>query len=141
MSGQPSPFAQLGLMGLTEYETFSFKAWTVLAPAGVARWIECRPLNRSGLIPSQGMYLLHIDVSLPLPPSLPLFLKINSPGQTRIDWSSGEGAWMNSRVSVWTLEGDPAPPRRQRKRRGGAQMQGSLWILQWKLMKSPFCSI
>ena len=53
-----------------------------LAPAGVAQWIECRPVNQkvASSIPSQGTFLgcgpgprlgalerqPHIDVSLPL---------------------------------------------------------------------------
>ena len=62
-------------------------------PAGVAQWAEHQPVNQrvTAWIPSQGTCLglgpgpqqgahkrqLHIDVSLPLSPSLPFFLKIN----------------------------------------------------------------
>ena len=65
----------------------------ILALAGVAQWIGTGLQTKGSLvqIPSQGTHLdcrlgppqgmrkkqLHIDVSLPLSPSLPLYLKIN----------------------------------------------------------------
>ena len=78
--------------GINPHVILSFEKW-FLTLAGVAHWIECRPVNWkvAGSIPSQGTGLgcgpglqlgaqdrqPHSDVSLPLSPSLPVSLKIN----------------------------------------------------------------